>query len=370
MWKLVNHLDVLEVRKFEEEHSLSCNIKHVDTIWRRIFNLKVASTGSCIVCNKVNQCSKNETIIRVSAENNGNLTTQIKKALDVFSCFDHCKFCQSMLQPSTFLVVPPIILLVEINRGEADNSKKKVNMSIPDDIEMQFAFGKQDEEDLITAPSLKYRLRAVICHYGESNASGHYVTYQKDGDAVMLQNDISVSDVDVNTAKEDIESNGFLCFFEVEAKDYMTSMDPKERKKTISQSMLSNLSSTDDEGIVDAQTKGSEETGDQSNSGGKELLIAESENTSTENKSGNVSGTEDNAVQEKAAQKSQIETGTIPTHVEDDGHQDVPATDHTYSISKGNVVGQTMPLSTDGTKITQFFEMPLCLTLHKLKARI
>ena len=213
-----NNIDYTYVNQLNEMESLKCFLQEFQQNYRSIisdlFYGILETKSKCTMCQNIkynfqvfsflefplaevnNFCFNNGR--RMSLVNNDGSNPDV----DLYECFDYyqkvdlmtgdnrmyCNICQGILDSyySTSLYSAPNYLIINLNRGK--NAYYQCRVNFPEQL------------NLLNYVSFKngvtcYNLYAVICHYGESSMSGHFMAFcrHKKDNNWYLYNDSMVS---------------------------------------------------------------------------------------------------------------------------------------------------------------------------------
>ena len=213
-----NNIDYTYVNQLNEMESLKCFLQEFQQNYRSIisdlFYGILETKSKCTMCQNIKYNFQVFSFLEFPlAEvnnfcfNNGRRMTLVNNDgsnpdVDLYECFDYyqkidlmtgdnrmyCNICQGILDSyySTSLYSTPNYLIINLNRGK--NAYYQCRVNFPEQL------------NLLNYVSFKngvtcYNLYAVICHYGESSMSGHFMAFcrHKKDNNWYLYNDAMVS---------------------------------------------------------------------------------------------------------------------------------------------------------------------------------
>jgi ubiquitin C-terminal hydrolase len=194
----INHIQNLSQLNEEQSRRLFFEAfsKNHKSIISDLFYFTIETKSQCLGCNQCKYNFQISTFLEFPLEQvnnfcyeNGKLNSLVNKDgsnpdVNLLDCFDYyqkiermigenemyCNSCKRTCEAlySNLLFILPSILIINLNRGK--NAIYKCNVNFPEELDLTQYVSYKDV-------NTQFQLYAVICHFGPSSNSGHFVAF-------------------------------------------------------------------------------------------------------------------------------------------------------------------------------------------------
>ena len=244
-------------------------INNYRSIISDLFYFTIETKSQCCGCNKIKYNFQINTFVEFPLEQvnkfcyeNGKINSLVNidgsnPDVNLIDCFEYyqkidkltgenvmyCNSCKNTFEAfyGTFLYILPQILIINLNRGK--NAIYKCNVNFPEELDLTpYVFFKEC--------NTQFQLYAVICHFGPSSNSGHFVAYCRNrmDHKWYLYNDSIVS-----LCKEPHEYNKgmpYILFYQSKTKPDDATINKSSRRKNGAENFFNMMNENNDNNML------------------------------------------------------------------------------------------------------------------------